>query len=72
MTTPTTLITNDEIISLERCRSENDWNQACDRIKTSRGGQYPEDWWARVMLSGLMAHVVRSFPPRLTSSLPIK
>lgn len=38
----TTLITNDEITSLERCRSEN-------------------DWWARVMLSGLMARVTRNF-----------
>lgn len=56
--------TNDphyQIISLGHCRSEDDWNQACDRIKASRGGQYPKDWWVRVMLSGLMARVVKNF-----------
>lgn len=40
---------------LESCRSEEDWDKACDRIK-SEGG-YPSDWYATVVLSGLMARI---------------
>lgn len=59
MTSPTN-ITDDELATLERCRSEPDWNQACERIKAARG-QYPDDWFERVLLSGLMARVASSF-----------
>ncbi len=40
---------------LESCQSEEDWGKACDRIK-SEGG-YPSDWYATVVLSGLMARI---------------
>ena len=40
---------------LESCQSEEDWDKACDRIK-SEGG-YPSDWYATVVLSGLMARI---------------
>ena len=40
---------------LEACESEEDWNKACDKIK-SEGG-YPSDWYATVVLSGMMARI---------------
>lgn len=40
---------------LEACESEEDWNKACDKIK-SEGG-YPSDWYATVVLSGTMARI---------------
>jgi len=47
-------ITEQEIETLEKAMTENDWNNACDKIKGARGGQYPEDWWQRVVLNGMM------------------
>lgn len=40
---------------LESCQSEEDWDKACDRIKNEGG--YPSDWYATVVLSGLMARI---------------
>lgn len=54
-------ITEDELGELERCASSEEWNAACDSIKRRRGGQYPTDWWPRVMKSGLAARVMRKF-----------
>lgn len=50
-------ITKAELADLAASRSEKDWNAVCDRIKASRDGKYPEDWWAEVMQSGLCAKV---------------
>jgi len=50
-------ITKAELADLAASRSEKDWNAVCDRIKASRDGKYPEDWWAEVMQSGLCASV---------------
>lgn len=43
----------DELEKLKACESEWEWNKVCDAIKAARDGQYPPDWWAKVMLSGL-------------------
>jgi len=47
-------ITEQEIEALESAMTEKEWNNACDKIKGARGGQYPEDWWPRVKLGGIM------------------
>lgn len=48
------LLTEEELTSLREARSEQQWNSACDRIKGARQGQYPDDWFARVLMSGLL------------------
>jgi len=48
-------MTKEYFALLESCQSEEDWDKACDRIK-SEGG-YPSDWYATVVLSGLMARI---------------
>ena len=50
-------ITNEELSMLEACQSAKDWGQACDTIKKARGGDYPEDWWEKVKLSGMMDRI---------------
>lgn len=50
-------ITKAELADLNAAQSEKDWNAVCARIKASRDGQYPADWWAEVMQSGLCASV---------------
>ena len=52
-------ITEQEIETLEKAMTENDWNNACDKIKGARGGQYPEDLWQRVVLNGVMANFAK-------------
>ena len=46
-------ITEAELTRLENCNNEKDWSDACEAFKEARGGQYPSDWWAKVMQSGL-------------------
>lgn len=46
-------LTASEIELLKNAQSEQEWNKLCDRIKAVRGGQYPPDWWEKIMLSGL-------------------
>lgn len=52
-------ITDEEMAKLEACQTEQDWADACDEIKAARGGvQYPDDWWAKVKMSGLMQKIM--------------
>lgn len=58
------LITNEELKMLEACNTGEQWDAACDRIKGARGGTYPEDWFVKVLLSGMMARITARFPQR--------
>lgn len=46
-------LTIEESDDLHNATSEAEWNAVCDRVKDARDGRYPEDWYARVVLSGL-------------------
>jgi hypothetical protein len=50
-------VTNKELAVLEACESEEDWNNACEAIKSARGGYYPEDWYDRVVNSGFQEKI---------------
>lgn len=50
-------ITAEELERLRNTKNETEWNDACDAIKKARNGDYPSDWWAKVMTSGLAAGV---------------
>lgn len=54
-------ITEDEISTLENAKTERDWNAACDAIKAARKGEYPTDWYARVMMSGVLSRAHARF-----------
>lgn len=43
---------------LENCQSAKDWGEACDKIKGARGQAYPDDWWDRIRLSGVMDRIL--------------
>jgi len=51
-------ITNEELSMLEACQSAEDWREACDKIKGERGQAYPDDWWDKVKLSGMMDRIL--------------
>ena len=51
-------ITESELQILEACQSKSDWGDACKRIKGFRDGAYPDDWWARVKLTGMMDRIM--------------
>lgn len=54
-------ITDEELKMLEKCQSEDDWNDACTEVKRPRNGQYPSDWYPKVLASGLMQRVAARF-----------
>lgn len=45
-------LTNAEYLRLLNAQSERAWNAAYDEVKKAHGGQYPFDWWQRVMQPG--------------------
>jgi hypothetical protein len=51
-------LTADEIASLSSTRNEREWNAAVEAITKARGGSYPPDWAASVMVSGLHYEIV--------------
>jgi hypothetical protein len=52
-------ISRAELSMLRSCQSNQDWSQACTTIKNARDGiSYPQDWWARVISSGLADQVM--------------
>jgi hypothetical protein len=55
------LITESELELLKATKSENEWNDACDKIKDARDGQYPPDWYVKVLASGLMHQICSKF-----------
>ena len=49
----------EQIKSLESCRTAIEWRKACDEIKASTESKvcYPDDWFEKVVESGLMDRV---------------
>ena len=51
------MITEEELAMLEACQSANDWSEATKKIKEAREQSYPEDWWEKVKMSGMMDRI---------------
>ena len=47
----------EELELLNSSRNEEEWNEVCDMIKADREGQYPGDWFPKVLLSGMADRV---------------
>jgi len=54
-------ITDEELQMIETVQTEQQWSEACLKIKRARQGAYPPDWWPKVKTSGLMDRVVARF-----------
>jgi len=46
-------ISVDEMAKLRNSKSEKEWDAVCDEVKAARNGQYPNDWYQKVLASGL-------------------
>jgi hypothetical protein len=64
-------ITEAELLSLNRTKSEEEWNNVCDEIKQARDGAYPPDWWPVVMQSGLAREIMADWTKSDTPDLKI-
>lgn len=54
-------LTDLELAMLKTCRCEQDWRAVCHFVKEQRGGEYPRDWFQRVVQSGLAREVMARF-----------
>jgi len=43
------------------CKSNADWQKACDKIKDAYGGDYPEWWYREIVQSGLFYDITSKF-----------
>ena len=51
----------DKVVALmESSKSETEWNNNCDKVKTACNG-YPEFWYSAIILSGLATRVSASW-----------
>jgi hypothetical protein len=50
-------LTQAELARLEASTNEEDWNAACDAVKRARKGIYPDDWFAKVIATGLLDRI---------------
>lgn len=48
-------LSDSDLQALHGARSELEWNSVCDQVKKRHRGQYPDDWYVKVVLSGLIA-----------------
>ena len=71
-----TNLTDDEARALDVASDANAWNFACRAVKLARGGEYPTDWFPRVVLSGFAAQKEEQFKggpaPTLRIAPPIE
>lgn len=49
-------LTKQELAQLKAATSSEEWNSICDR-----GGEYPPDWYSKVILSGLISQALAKF-----------
>jgi len=52
-------MTEEQIKMLESCATPRQWRAACDEIKAASPSKvcYPDDWFAKVVESGLMDRI---------------
>lgn len=55
------VITEQEIQKLKDTKNEIQWNAVCYEIKAARDGAYPPDWWPKMMMSGLIDQISKSW-----------
>jgi len=39
---------------MQSSKSEQEWNDNCDKVKKENGGDYPAWWFVEIMLSGTL------------------
>ncbi len=54
-------LTKNEIERLNEAKTEHEWNDVCDAVKAARDGNYPRDWYSRVVRSGLLNRKAAEF-----------
>jgi hypothetical protein len=51
-------LTAEELDQLKSVKSNEEWNDACRRVKEARNWRYPPDWYERVIKPGLIYQVL--------------
>lgn len=48
---------NDVVTLMKSSKSEEEWNDNCDKVKATNGGDYPDFWFYSIILSGVLNSV---------------
>ncbi len=49
-------MSREEVVALmESSASEDEWNRNCDKVQAAFDNDYPEFWYAAIVLSGLLS-----------------
>lgn len=55
------LITEAELDGLAKTSTMDEWNALCKKVKDARDGEYPGDWYAKVMITGMLGDAEERF-----------
>jgi hypothetical protein len=47
-------LTKKEYNQLIATKKSSQWNAVCSQIKKDRGGNYPTDWYEKIIVSGIL------------------
>lgn len=54
-------LTDEELEEIEKIQTSEEWKALCLAVKGRRNGQYPPDWYPKVLASGLADRVLARF-----------
>lgn len=54
-------ITDEEIKALSEAKNDEEWATVCVAIRDAHGNKYPDDWYTKVCLTGLLARTRKSW-----------
>ena len=54
-------ITDQEMSAMVDCKTEHEWNDLCSKMKAARDGQYPSDWYVKIIATGFINAKAESF-----------
>ena len=58
-------LTDSQVKRFEGTASEKEWNSLCDIILDSNNGKYPDNWYEKIVLSGLVDRKQQEFSKKI-------
>lgn len=56
------IMNEEQVVALMKgSKSEQEWNENCDRVKGAFGGNYPSFWFSAIVLSGVASQIAATF-----------
>ena len=52
---------NDVVELMKASASETEWNKNCDKVKAANNNNYPEFWFEKIIMTGVISEVKKGW-----------